>query len=194
MKKVLAVSITIAVLIIVVFILNRELPQVTATVPGTTTSAAAGGKAAADSAIGVSDLVFKDLDGKELKLSDLKGKVVLLDFWATWCEPCKIETPWLIEFQKKYGPKGFTVVGVAMDEGGQKIVQPYFQTARFEMEDGSKQAINYPVVLGNDDLSDKFGVNGCPTGVLISRDGKLVKITSGLVSRDELIKDIEGQM
>ncbi len=62
------------------------------------------------------------------------------------------------------------------------------------MEDGSKQAINYPVVLGNDALSDKFGVNGFPTGVLISRDGKLVKITSGLVSRDELMKDIEGQM
>jgi thiol-disulfide isomerase/thioredoxin len=192
MKKVLAVSITIAVLIIVVFILNRELPQVTATVPGATNAPA--GKAAADTSIGVNDLVFKDLDGKELKLSDLKGKVVLLDFWATWCEPCKIETPWLIEFQKKYGPKGFTVVGVAMDEGGQKIVQPYTQSARFDMEDGSKEAINYPVVLGNDTLSDKFGVNGFPTGVLISRDGKLVKITSGLVGRDELIKDIEKQM
>jgi thiol-disulfide isomerase/thioredoxin len=189
MKKVLAVSITVAVLIIVVFILNRELPQATATTP-TTAAPAKGG----DSAIGVSDLVFKDLDGKELKLSDLKGKVVLLDFWATWCEPCKIETPWLIEFQKKYGPKGFTVVGVAMDEGGQKIVQPYTQSARFDMEDGSKQAINYPIVLGNDTLSDKFGVNGFPTGVLISRDGKLVKITSGLVSRDDLIKDIESQM
>jgi cytochrome c biogenesis protein CcmG/thiol:disulfide interchange protein DsbE len=188
MKKVLAVSITIAVLIIVVFILNRELPQATATGPA---NAAA---SHSDSAIGVSDLVFKDLDGKQLKLSDLKGKVVLLDFWATWCEPCKIETPWLIEFQKKYGPKGFTVVGIAMDEGGQKIVQPYTQTALFEMEDGSKQAINYPVVLGSDSLSDKFGVNGFPTGVLISRDGKLVKITSGLVSRDELVKDIEGQM
>lgn len=188
MKKVLAVSITVAVLIIVVFILNRELPQATATPP--TTAAATG----PDSAIGVSDLVFNDLDGKDLKLSDLRGKVVLLDFWATWCEPCKIETPWLIEFQKKYGPRGFTVVGVAMDEGGQKIVQPYTQSARFDMEDGSKQAINYPIVLGNDTLSDKFGVNGFPTGVLISRDGKLVKITSGLVSREELIKDIEGQM
>jgi len=188
MKKVLAVSITIAVLIIVVFVLNRELPQVTATVPGTEA------KAAADSAIGVSDLVFKDLDGKELKLADLHGKVVLLDFWATWCEPCKIETPWLIEFQKKYGPKGFTIVGIAMDEEGQKIVQPYLQSTLFDIEDGSKQAINYPVVLGNDALSDKFGVNGFPTGVLISRDGKLVKITSGLVSRDEIEKDIAGQM
>src|SRR5579864_2083416 len=189
MKKVLAVSITVAVLIIVVFILNRELPQATATAPSTAAAANP-----SDSAIGVSDLVFKELDGKELKLSDLKGKVVLLDFWATWCEPCKIETPWLIEFQKKYGPKGFTVVGVAMDEGGQKIVQPYTLSARFDMEDGSKQAINYPVVLGTDEMSDKFGINGFPTGVLISRDGKLVKITSGLVSRDELMKDIEGQM
>jgi len=189
MKKVLAVSITIAVLIIVVFILNRELPQAAATVSATDA------KATADSAIGVSDLVFKDLDGKDLKLSDLKGKVVLLDFWATWCEPCKIETPWLIELQRKYGPKGFTVVGIAMDEGGQKIVQPYAQSARFEMDDGSKLAINYPVVLGNDALSDKFGVTGFPTSVLISRDGKLVKITSGIEEgRDGIAKDIESQM
>jgi len=188
MKKVLAVSITVAVLIIVVFILNRELPQASAT------NSANAAATAPDSAIGVTDLTFKDLDGKELKLSDLKGKVVLLDFWATWCEPCKIETPWLIDFQKKYGPKGFTVVGVAMDEGGQKIVQPYVRDARFDMEDGSKQGIDYPVVLGTDALSDKFGVNGFPTGVLISRDGKLVKITSGLVSRDEMVKDIEAQI
>jgi len=97
-------------------------------------------------------------------------------------------------FPEKYGPKGFTVVGVAMDEGGQKIVQPYVQSARFDMEDGSKQGIDYPVVLGTDALSDKFGVNGFPTGVLISRDGKLVKITSGLVSRDEMVKDIEAQI
>jgi cytochrome c biogenesis protein CcmG/thiol:disulfide interchange protein DsbE len=189
MKKVLAVSITIAVLIIVVFILNRELPQVTATVPGTDA------KAAADSAIGVSDLVFKDLDGKELKLSDLRGKVILLDFWATWCEPCKIETPWLIELQRKYGPKGFTVVGIAMDEEGLKIVQPYTQSARFEMDDGSKLAINYPVVLGSPELGDKFGVTAFPTSVLISRDGKLVKITAGIDDgRDGIAKQIESQM
>jgi thiol-disulfide isomerase/thioredoxin len=191
MKKVLAVSITIAVLIIVVFILNRELPQASATAPGATPDA----KAAADSSIPVSDLVFKDLDGKELKLSDLKGKVVLLDFWATWCEPCKIETPWLIDLQNKYGAKGFVVVGIAMDEGGQKIVQPYAQSAKFELDDGSKVGINYPVVLGNDTLSDKFGVTGFPTSVLISREGKLVKITSGIdEGRDGIEKDIKSQM
>ncbi len=78
-----------------------------------------------------------------------------------------------------------------MDEGGQKIVQPYVQTARFEMEDGSKQAINYPVVLGNDASERQIRRQRFPHGVLISRDGKLVKITSGLVSRDEMVKDIE---
>jgi thiol-disulfide isomerase/thioredoxin len=189
MKKVLAVSITIAVLIIVVFILNRELPQATTTVSATDA------KAAADSSIPVNDLVFKDLDGKNLKLSDLKGKVVLLDFWATWCEPCKIETPWLIDLQNRYGSKGLVVVGIAMDEGGQKVVQPYTQSAKFEMDDGSKLAINYPIVLGNDTLSDKFGVTGFPTSVLISRDGKLVKITSGIdEGRDGIEKDIKSQM
>ena len=67
---------------------------------------------------------FKDLDGKEVSLEDYKGKVVLVNFWATWCEPCRVEIPWLIEMQQKYGSKGFTVLGVAMDEEGKSVVSP----------------------------------------------------------------------
>src|SRR5216684_3157162 len=97
-KNALVFVITILVLGGLGYEYYKHLPPATAAPAGATSVSAS------DSSIGVSDLVFKDLDGKELKLSDLKGKVVLLDFWATWCEPCKIETPWLIEFQKKYGP------------------------------------------------------------------------------------------
>src|ERR1700683_4858856 len=76
------------------------------------------------------ELTLKDLDGKDVSLGDYKGKVVLVNFWATWCEPCRVEIPWLIEMQQKYGPRGFTVLGVAMDDGGQKVVDPFLQKGR----------------------------------------------------------------
>src|SRR5271154_1162141 len=71
------------------------------------------------------DLKFKDLQGKDVALADLKGKVVFLNFWATWCDPCRVEIPWLIAMQTKYGPQGFTVVGVAMDDEGKSVVAPF---------------------------------------------------------------------
>lgn len=190
MKKVAVVSITVAVLIIVVFILNRELPPATASVPAS--SLAASSAPDQNTSISVNDLVLKGLDGQDVKLSDLRGKVVLIDFWGTWCEPCKIETPWLIEFQKKYASRGFTVLGVATDEGGKPVVEPYVQKTTFDVN-GEKDAINYPIFLGSDDLTDKFGVTGYPTGVLIGRDGHLVKIIAGLESKDVLAKEIEAQ-
>jgi thiol-disulfide isomerase/thioredoxin len=193
MKKGLIVGITVAVLVVAVWILNRQQPQ--AAVPASAIQAA---NAAADKqalSVPVEDIVLKDLQGKDVKVSDLKGKVVLLDFWATWCGPCKIEIPWLIEFQKKYGPQGFTIVGVDIDPENKKegYVAHYLETARYEVN-GQKEPINYPVVTGEESLGDKFGLDGYPTGVLISRDGRLVKITSGLVSKDEIAKDIEGQL
>ncbi len=71
------------------------------------------------------DLKLKDLDGKDVSLGDLKGKVVLVNFWATWCDPCQVEIPWLIDMEAKYGPRGFTVVGVAMDDDGKSVVAPF---------------------------------------------------------------------
>lgn len=138
------------------------------------------------------DVTFKDLTGKDVSLASLKGKVVVVNFWATWCEPCRVEIPWMIGFQQKYGDKGFTMLGVAMDDEGKSVVEPFVQKTQFDV-DGHSLAMNYPIVLGNDDLAAKFGgLIGLPTTVVISRDGKIHRRFMGLVSHNELEKEINA--
>ena len=153
---------------------------------GTTAADAHGNKPAEP------EVTFKDLNGKDVTLASLKGKVVVVNFWATWCDPCREEIPWLIEFQQKYGDKGFTLLGVAMDEEGKPVVQPFVQTTPFNVN-GHPTTMNYPIVLGNDDIADKFGgLLGLPTSIVISRDGKIEKRYIGSVSKDALEKDIQS--
>jgi cytochrome c-type biogenesis protein len=150
----------------------------------------------ADEADGKSapEVTFKDLDGKDARLTQYKGKVVLVNFWATWCEPCYVEIPWLIEMQQKYEAKGFTVLGISMDDEGKSAVIPFLAKERFNVN-GQKLPMNYPIVIGSDDVADKFGgLLGYPTSFLISRDGKIVKKVQGLISYEELTKAIESQL
>jgi thiol-disulfide isomerase/thioredoxin len=140
------------------------------------------------------DVTFPELQGGDLPLASLKGKVVLVNFWATWCEPCQIEIPWMIGFQQKYAGQGFTILGVAMDESGKKVVDPFVQTKQFDVN-GAKTPMTYPIMLGSDDIAEKFGgLIGLPTSVLISRDGKIVKRFIGLVDHDQLQSEIEKQI
>jgi thiol-disulfide isomerase/thioredoxin len=139
------------------------------------------------------EILFKDLDGKDIPLSGYQGKVVLINFWATWCDPCRIEIPWLIEMQQKYSARGFTVLGVAMDEEGKSAVAPFLEKERFEVN-GQKLPMGYPIVLGNDATADKFGgLLGYPTSFLISKDGRIIKKVQGLINYEELTKAIEAQ-
>jgi|SRR6202171_1858137 len=140
------------------------------------------------------DLTLKDLDGKDISLAQYRGKVVLVNFWATWCDPCRVEIPWLIEMQQKYSSRGFTVLGVAMDEEGRSVVAPFVEKERFDVS-GGKSQMNYPIVVGGDAAADKFGgLLGYPTSILISRDGRQIKRITGLISYDEIAKVIESQL
>ncbi|MCL6480148.1 MAG: TlpA family protein disulfide reductase [Firmicutes bacterium] len=132
-----------------------------------------------------------DLRGGPIDLEMYKGKVVLVNFWATWCAPCRVEIPWLIAFQQKYAGRGFTVLGVAMDEEGREAVAPYVEQERFEVN-GRQVAINYPILLGGEAVERQFdGLIGLPTSVLIDREGRRVRRVIGLIDHNRLAEEIE---
>jgi thiol-disulfide isomerase/thioredoxin len=157
----------------------------------------AGGKSGGGSSGPLSDaptVAIKDLAGNDVTLEQFRGKVVLVNFWATWCQPCQIEMPWFIEFQEKYGAQGFTVLGVAMDDEGKSVVGPFIEKEDFDV-DGRKMKVNYPILIGNDDIAAKFGgLLGLPTTLVISRDGKITKRFIGLVNHEVIVKEIEAQL
>jgi cytochrome c-type biogenesis protein len=140
------------------------------------------------------ELTLKDLDGRDVSLSDYKGKVILVNFWATWCVPCREEIPWLIEMQERYSAEGFTVLGLAMDADGKSVVAPFVAEQSFEVN-GRQVPMRYPILIGNDAAVAKFGgLIGYPSSVLISRDGKQIRRVTGVISYEEISKAIESQL
>jgi thiol-disulfide isomerase/thioredoxin len=134
------------------------------------------------------------LDGMDATLAQYKGKVVLVNFWATWCQPCKLEIPWMIEFNHRYGPKGLVIIGVAMDDEGKKVVEPWVKKQVFQVN-GQPGSMDYKIAIGNDDIADKFGgLLGLPTSMLYARDGHRVKTIVGLADYPDVVKAIEGQL
>jgi peroxiredoxin len=131
-------------------------------------------KAAADFTLAASK-------GAPIKLSSYKGRVVLLDFWATWCTGCKTEIPWYMKFLDKYKDRGLSVVGVALDDDGWKSVRPFLE----------EHKINYPIVIGSWDLGDRFGFNSMPATLLIDRNGKIADMRVGMVDKDAFDREIQ---
>jgi len=128
------------------------------------------------------DFTLQSLDGRDMKLSDLRGKAVLLNFWATWCAPCKIEMPWFIELQNQYGSQGLQIVGVAMDDSSKDDI------AKFAKDMG----VNYPVLLGKEAVGDAYGgVPALPESFFIGRDGKIVDKIIGLRGRADIEDSIK---
>jgi thiol-disulfide isomerase/thioredoxin len=123
------------------------------------------------------DFSLESLEGKTMRLSDFRGKAVLLNFWATWCGPCKIEMPWFVELQQKYGSQGLQVVGVAMDDASKEDI------AKFAQDMG----VNYPVLIGKEAVGDSYGgIPALPETFFIGRDGKVVDKILGLRGKAEI--------
>jgi thiol-disulfide isomerase/thioredoxin len=160
---------------------------------GTQRQAAKESGGMANAAAPESSVQIPTLGGASASIDRYKGKVVLVNFWATWCAPCRTEIPWLIEFNQKYGPKGLVILGVAMDDEGAKVVQPWVQGQRFDVN-GHSQTMDYQILAGNTKIADKFGgILGMPTSILYSRDGKRIKTIVGLIDHDDLSRTLDSQ-
>jgi peroxiredoxin len=128
------------------------------------------------------DFTLQSLEGKSVRLSDYRGKAILLNFWATYCDPCKVEMPWIVDLQKQYASQGLQVIGVAMDDAGPGEI------AKFAREMG----VNYPILIGKDEVGDAYGgLLYLPTTFYIGRDGKIVDKVFGIRGRSEIEDDIK---
>jgi thiol-disulfide isomerase/thioredoxin len=157
-------------------------------VPGTSTSLGetADGQLACAADAKPANLAFtlEDMHGQKVTLSDYQGKVILIDFWATWCGPCKVEIPHFVVFLARYGSYGLHILGVWVDDTPDKLIA-YAQNMK----------MNYPVLqgLGHDDMQDAYGpIVGIPVSVLISRDGKVCATHTGLTGRDVFEREIKA--
>ncbi len=147
-------------------------------------SQAAEGACSAHAKVANLNLTFKDLNGKSVTLSDYKGKVILLDFWATWCPPCRKEIPGYIELYNTYKSRGLVVVGVAMDDAEDLAAVKQY-AAQIKM--------NYPVLLGagrEPDLTPAFGELPLPTSFVIARDGRICARHDGLTAKEPVEREI----
>jgi thiol-disulfide isomerase/thioredoxin len=125
---------------------------------------------------------LKGVEGKAVKSSDFAGKVVILDFWATWCGPCRMEIPGFIELQKQYADKGLVVIGVSLDQDGASTVKPLIE----------KMGLNYPIVLGDEAVVSAFGgIEGIPTTFIVDRAGNIVRKHVGYAPKAEFETDIK---
>jgi peroxiredoxin len=128
---------------------------------------------------------LKDANGQTVHLADYRGKVVLLDFWATWCGPCKIEIPWFMEFETQFKDQGFAVLGVSMDEDGWAAIKPYVRDRK----------MNYRVLLGDDKVSTSYGgLDALPTTLLIDREGNIASVHEGVSMGKEEFKNAIVQL
>lgn len=128
------------------------------------------------------DFALRDVNGKLVKLSGLRGKVVLLDFWATDCGGCREEIPWFIELQREYRDRGLVVLGVSLDDSGWKVVKPFVE----------EKQMNYPVMLATDDVTNRYHIESMPTTLVIGKSGCIAATHVGLGKKEEFRAEIES--
>ena len=128
------------------------------------------------------DFELADFDGKLFRRADFQNKVVLVNFWATWCAPCIIEIPWFVEFQKRYGPQGLEIIGISLDDELNQKVKDFVK----------KHKMNYTLAMGDAKVAEAFGgIIGLPTTFLIDREGKYYSIHRGLASYYDLEEELQ---
>lgn len=128
------------------------------------------------------DFTLLDINGNERRLSDYKGKVIILDFWATWCPPCKAEVPHFIELHNAYKDRGLEIIGVTLDHNAEKVAQSFAE----------ENGINYVVLLGNRSVTDLYGgIMSIPTTFVIDRDGLIKKRYLGYQDKEVFERDIK---
>ncbi|GGG96457.1 TlpA family protein disulfide reductase [Silvibacterium dinghuense] len=136
--------------------------------------------------------VLKDITGKKVSLADYKGKAVVIDFWATWCAPCKVEIPWLTKFHDQYAPQGLEILGVSEDDLDAENKAGLEKQEKDVADGAGKLGINYPVLLDEKNVAKPYGgIEALPTTFFVGRDGKVVASAVGLTDRDELEADIK---
>ena len=128
------------------------------------------------------DFALQSIDGKTVRLSDFRGKAVLLNFWATYCAPCRIEMPWFVELQDRYAAEGLQVVGVAMDDASPDDIEKF----------ASELGVNYPILVGEETVGNAYGgVQFLPSTFYIGRDGKVVGKVFGLKTKNEIEENVK---
>jgi cytochrome c biogenesis protein CcmG/thiol:disulfide interchange protein DsbE len=138
---------------------------------------------------------LEDLSGKKVSLASYKGKALVINFWATWCAPCKLETPWLVELRNQYAAQGFEVLGVSADDidrgDPQKLSDEKRAIARFVQE----MHIPYPVLIDADSISRPYGgLDDLPTSFFVDRDGTVIAAQVGMTSKDEIERNIKKSL
>jgi thiol-disulfide isomerase/thioredoxin len=176
--------------------ITAQMPWLTESHPAMATQQSRGGEGEGSSGVDAQltcpadakpanlNFTLKDANDRDVALSQYKGKVIVIDFWATWCGPCKVEIPHFVEFQEKYGKAGLQIVGISVDDTADKLA-PYIRDMK----------MNYPVLQGldHDDLQEAYGpIVGIPVSVLISRDGKVCATHTGLTGKDVFEREIKA--
>ncbi|MFT4113294.1 TlpA family protein disulfide reductase [Silvibacterium sp.] len=135
---------------------------------------------------------LKDTSGKKISLADYKGKALVIDFWATWCAPCKVEIPWLTKFRDQYASQGFEILGVSEDDLDAQSKAELAKQEKDVATGAGKLGINYPVLLDENNTAKPYGgIDALPTTFFVGRDGKVVASTVGLADKDEIEADIK---
>jgi thiol-disulfide isomerase/thioredoxin len=141
------------------------------------------------------EFALEDLNGKKVSLASYKGKAVLINFWATWCAPCKIETPWLIELRNKYAAQGFEILGVSTDDIDRKDVQKFSDEKKEIAHFVQKMQMPYPVLIDGDSISHPYGgLDALPTSFYVDRQGNVIAAQEGLTSEAEIEANIRKAM